>query len=49
MQRVNGGSAAPDRDFLAAEVPLEIRVEGHNVAVVMRTPGDDRELPPVFW
>ena len=48
MQRVNGASSAPDRDFLAAEVPLEIRVENKNLAVVMRTPGDDRELAAGF-
>jgi FdhD protein len=48
MQRINGATAAPDRDFLAAEVPLEIRVEDRNVAVVMRTPGEDRELAAGF-
>ena len=30
--------------MLAAEVPLELRVEGRSLAVVMRTPGHDREL-----
>ena len=44
MRRMNGCSGCQDRDFLAAEEPLEIRVEGHSVAVVMRTPGEDREL-----
>jgi FdhD protein len=35
-------------DEIAAEAPLEIRVEGHNIAVVMRSPGHDRELAAGF-
>jgi FdhD protein len=33
-----------ERDELAVEEPLEIRVNGSPVAVTMRTPGDDEEL-----
>lgn len=48
MQRMNGSAVSQDRDFLAAEEPLEIRVEGHNIAIVMRTLGEDRELAAGF-
>jgi FdhD protein len=40
--RLPGG--ATDRDALAVEEPLEIRVSGEPVAVTMRTPGHDEEL-----
>ncbi len=44
------GAAAPEarEDVVAVEEPLEIRVGGHSVAVVMRTPGHDRELVAGF-
>jgi FdhD protein len=34
----------PERDRVAVEEPLEIRINGHPVAVTMRTPGHDEEL-----
>ncbi len=40
------GGAGPERvrDPVAVEDPLEIRLENHPFAVVMRTPGDDEDL-----
>src|SRR6202790_4401291 len=35
-------------DLLAVEEPVEIRVGGVPLAVTMRTPGGDRELPQGF-
>ena len=35
-------------DLLAAEDPLEIRVNGRPLAVTMRTPGDDIDLAAGF-
>ena len=40
--RLPGGG--PERDRVAVEEPLEIRIGGHPVAVTMRTPGHDEEL-----
>jgi FdhD protein len=40
--RLPGGSS--ERDELAVEEPLEIRIAGRPVAVTMRTPGHDEEL-----
>ena len=50
LRRLPGaGEAAQEReDWVAREEPLEIRVEGRSVAVVMRTPGHDEELAAGF-
>src|SRR4051794_1776980 len=40
--RLPGGDE--ERDVLAVEEPLEIRINGTPVAVTMRTPGHDEEL-----
>jgi FdhD protein len=42
--RYESGVARPDRDEVAREEPLEIRVRGRAVSVTMRTPGHDQEL-----
>jgi FdhD protein len=42
--RLDDGTARGERDAVAVEEPLEIRVDGETVAVTMRTPGQDVEL-----
>lgn len=41
---MDGRFEAPCSDVLVREEPLEIRVEDHPIAVLMRTPGDDEAL-----
>src|SRR5262249_39061862 len=46
--RVRGGARTADRDCAATEEPLEIRLHDRPFAVIMRTPGADRELAAGF-
>lgn len=48
LTRLERGTAAQALDLVAREEPLEIRVEGRNIAVVMRTPGHDEDLAAGF-
>lgn len=48
LRWTHGAGVAAKSDAIAQEEPLEIRVGGHSVAVVMRTPGHDRELAAGF-
>jgi FdhD protein len=48
IARVTEGSRELDRDEVAVEEPLEIRVDGESLAVAMRTPGEDEELAAGF-
>jgi FdhD protein len=48
VRRWIAGKVEERADVVAREEPLEIRVEGRSVAVVMRTPGHDVELAAGF-
>src|SRR3981081_4199636 len=46
--RVRSGVRSDDRDRAATEEPLEVRLHNRPFAVIMRTPGADRELAAGF-
>jgi FdhD protein len=46
--QVDGTACRPATDRVAAEVALEVRLNGEPFAVVMRTPGDDEALAAGF-
>lgn len=48
VTRVKGGARATDADRAATEEPLEVRLHNRPFAVIMRTPGSDRELAAGF-
>lgn len=48
LTRCRSGGRDEIRDEVAVEEPLEIRLDGYPVAVVMRTPGHDEDLAAGF-
>src|SRR5204862_7853683 len=48
VTRVGRRDEGPAEDLAAAEEPLEVRLHGRPFAVIMRTPGADRELAAGF-
>src|SRR4051812_47611355 len=48
LMRWTADVAVLSDDLVATEEPLEIRLGGRSLAVVMRTPGHDRELAAGF-
>jgi FdhD protein len=48
VTRVGRAAAGSAEDVAAAEEPLEVRLHGRSFAVIMRTPGADRELAAGF-
>jgi FdhD protein len=48
IQKIDRGAATSEQDLLAVEEPLEIRLGERNVAITMRTPGNDEELAAGF-
>jgi FdhD protein len=48
IHRFDEGALAPAQDLVAVEDPLQISVNGRNLAITMRTPGHDHELAAGF-
>jgi FdhD protein len=49
IHKARGGDAiSPAQDLLAVEEPLQIRVNGRDLSITMRTPGHDGELAAGF-
>jgi FdhD protein len=48
IRKIGDASASSEQDLVAVEEPLEIRLAGRNVAITMRTPGNDEELAAGF-
>jgi FdhD protein len=48
IQRVQRGASCKEQDVVAVEEPLEISIDGRNISITMRTPGNDEELAVGF-
>ena len=48
IERYTNGASGSVIDYVVAEEPLEVRLDGHPVAVLMRTPGFDTDLVTGF-
>ena len=48
IRKVDPDGRSSQQDLLAVEDPLEIRLEERNIAITMRTPGNDEELVAGF-
>src|SRR4029078_1809311 len=48
VTRFGRRAGEPPEDLAATEEPLEVRLHGKSFAVIMRTPGADRELAAGF-
>jgi FdhD protein len=48
LLRVTAAARSLDQDLVAVEEPMEVRVNGAPFAVIMRTPGADRDLAAGF-
>jgi FdhD protein len=48
IHRARDGEISPVDDLLAVEEPLQIRVNGRDLSITMRTPGNDAELAAGF-
>jgi FdhD protein len=44
VHRRTEGASSDEQDFIVAEEPLELRIDGESLLVTMRTPGDDLDL-----
>ena len=48
IQRFTAGNYTRQNDWIAPEEPMELRIEGRSVAIIMRTPGHDIDLATGF-